>query len=68
MVEAIKSIMGISYFSDYASYGDFNIRKFQMKHTELEVNLNTSAKLNEECSIPATTIDATAAVENNGNC
>ena len=29
-MEAVKNLLGISYFPDYGSYGDLNIRKFQM--------------------------------------
>ena len=27
--------MGVSYFSDYSRYGEFNIRKFQMKYSDV---------------------------------
>lgn len=32
IVEALKGIAGISYFPDYYSYGDLNLRKHQAEH------------------------------------
>lgn len=32
MIEALKNIAGISYFPDYFSYNDLNLRKHQAQH------------------------------------
>ena len=34
LIEALKNIGGISYFPDYFSYGDLNLRKYQALHCE----------------------------------
>ena len=55
MVEALKNIGGISYFTDYFSYGDLNLRKFQALHCA-----QSSSSMIVNNSTASTTSDAAA--------
>lgn len=50
IVEALKNIAGISYFPDYFSYNDLNLRKHQAQHCVQATSSMLSAAPSESAS------------------